>query len=296
MDDAKGAPRITFFIAAAAFVALVAIERRRPLRKRREPEPRHVARNLGVAGLTALVTAALEVPLLAPAARKVTEQRLGLLHRIPVSRPIRVAAGILLLDYTLWWWHWMNHKLPFLWRFHLVHHVDLDLDASTALRFHFGEMALSVVFRAAQFRLLGIDPAAAAIWQTALFVSIFFHHSNVRLDPAVERRLARVFVTPRMHGIHHSTVRDETDSNWSSLFSWWDRAHCTFRLDVPQEAITIGVPAWQDPRELTIGRILAMPFRRQRNDWDASRPVPTQLPQRLPPDLTTYTVTCDREP
>jgi sterol desaturase/sphingolipid hydroxylase (fatty acid hydroxylase superfamily) len=270
MDDAKRGPRMTFFVATAAFLALLAIERRRPLRKRREPEVRRVARNLGLGAVAAVVTAALEIPLLAPAARKIEERRLGLIHQLPLPRPVRVAAGVLLLDYTLWWWHWMNHTVPFLWRFHLVHHVDLDLDASTALRFHFGEMALSVLFRAAQFRILGIDPAAAALWQTALFVSILFHHSNTRLGDAVERRLSRLIVTPRMHGIHHSTVRGETDSNWSSLLSWWDFLHGTFRLDVPQDAIAIGVPAWQDPRELTLGRILAMPFRRQRDDWDTT--------------------------
>jgi sterol desaturase/sphingolipid hydroxylase (fatty acid hydroxylase superfamily) len=270
MNVAKRGPR-TFFIAATAFVALVAIERRRPLRKRREPEVRRVARNVSAGAVAAAVTAALQIPLLAPAARKTFEQRLGLIHQLPLPRPVRIAAGVLLLDYTLWWWHWMNHKVPFLWRFHLVHHVDLDLDASTALRFHFGEMALSVLFRAAQFRILGIDPIAASLWQTALFVSILFHHSNVRLPDGVERQLSRCIVTPRMHGIHHSTVRGETDSNWSSLLSCWDFLHRTFRLDIPQDAITIGVPAWQDPRELTLEKILAMPFRRQRDDWKSQR-------------------------
>lgn len=273
MDDAGVTPRkhkagwTTLVVAAAAFGVLAVLERRRPLRERREDEPRHVGRNLSMGGLTAAITSAVQVPILAPAAQKTFERRLGLLHQVRMPRPLRIAAGILLLDYTLWWWHWMNHEIPLLWRFHLVHHVDLDLDASTALRFHFGEMALSVLFRAAQFRILGIDPAAASIWQTALFVSILFHHSNTRLDERLERRLSRVFVTPRMHGIHHSTVRDETNSNWSSLLSCWDFLHGTFRLDVPQETITIGVPAWQEEREVTIGRILEMPFRRQRDDW-----------------------------
>lgn len=267
MSDRAGAGWLTLFVAAGAFITMTVIERRRPLRRRRERQSRRVVRNLTVAGITAIVTAAIQIPLLSPVARRTHEERLGLLNRVDLPRSVRIVAGVLLLDYTLWWWHWMNHKLPFLWRFHLVHHVDLDLDASTALRFHCGEMGLSVFFRAAQFRLLGIDPAAAAIWQTALLVSILFHHSNIRLGETVERLLVRLIVTPRMHGIHHSTVRDETDSNWSSLLSWWDFAHHTFRLDIPQEAITIGVPAWQRVRDVTIGRILAMPFRKRRNDW-----------------------------
>jgi len=148
-----------------------------------------------------------------------------------------------------------------------VHHVDRDLDASTALRFHFGEMALSVFFRMAQVRLLGVSPTAASVWQTLLLASIAFHHSNLRLPPHIERRLVRFIVTPRMHGIHHSDHRDETNTNWSSLFSWWDRLHGTLRLDIPQDAIEIGVPAYQDPRDVTVGRIIVLPFVEQRDDW-----------------------------
>jgi sterol desaturase/sphingolipid hydroxylase (fatty acid hydroxylase superfamily) len=163
----------------------------------------------------------------------------------------------------------MNHKVPLLWRFHLVHHLDLDLDASTAVRFHFGEMALSSLFRAAQIALIGADERALAAWQRALLVSILFHHANLRLPRAVDDALARLVVTPRMHGIHHSDVREETDSNWSSLFSWWDWLHRTMRLDVPQDAIRIGVPRWRDA--LTIGEVTRLPFRRELPDaWTAT--------------------------
>jgi sterol desaturase/sphingolipid hydroxylase (fatty acid hydroxylase superfamily) len=108
-----------------------------------------------------------------------------------------------------------------------------------------------------------------AIWQAILFASILFHHSNARLPRRLEAVLARFIVTPRMHGIHHSTRRDETDSNWSSLLSVWDFLHRTFRFDVPDETIIIGVPAHQSPNDVTIGRILTMPFHRQKEDWRA---------------------------
>ncbi|MGH9456014.1 MAG: sterol desaturase family protein [Thermoanaerobaculia bacterium] len=252
---------------AAALIGLSIAEVRRPLRRTRQEKTRRFARNLTIGVISTVVTGALQIPLLAPVARRTAERRLGLLHALPLPRVARVAGGVLLLDYTLWWWHWLNHEWPPLWRFHLAHHVDLDLDASTGLRFHFGEMALSVLFRAGQFRLLGIDPLAASIWQATLLVSIVFHHSNVRLPESFERRLASWITTPRMHGIHHSGIRDETDSNWSSLLSWWDHLHGTFRLDIPQEAVTIGVPAWQDSREVTLGRVLALPFEEQRDDW-----------------------------
>jgi sterol desaturase/sphingolipid hydroxylase (fatty acid hydroxylase superfamily) len=261
---------LTPFIVGAAFVAIAVAESRRPLRHRREPKLRRVARNLTMAVLSALATSALQATLLAPVAERVERQQLGLLNRVSMPRWLRTAAGVLLLDYTLWWWHFANHRVPLLWRFHLVHHVDRDLDASTALRFHFGEMALAVFFRIGQLRLLGVSGTAVSIWQTLLLTSIAFHHSNLRLPAAAERRLVLCVVTPRMHGIHHSNNRDETDSNWSSLFSWWDRLHGTLRLDVPQDAIEIGVPAYEHPRDVTIGRITALPFVAQRDDWEKS--------------------------
>ena len=114
---------------------------------------------------------------------------------------------MLLMDYTLYVWHVLTHRVPALWRFHAVHHIDLDLDASTAVRFHFGELTLSTPWRVAQVVVIGTSPLALSIWQTGLLMSILFHHSNVELPLAIERRLGRVFVTPRMHGIHHSQVR-----------------------------------------------------------------------------------------
>ncbi len=173
-----------------------------------------------MAGLTAAAMSALQTPLLLPIVRRVEDEHLGLLRRWKLGPVTRTILGVLLLDYTLWWWHWMNHRIGFFWRFHLIHHVDRDHDVSTAIRFHFGETSLSVFYRMAQVRLLGIDRRTMAIWQSFLMISIFFHHSNIRLSPPMERLLVRLVVTPRMHGIHHSEYRDETDSNWSSLFSW----------------------------------------------------------------------------
>jgi sterol desaturase/sphingolipid hydroxylase (fatty acid hydroxylase superfamily) len=259
---------LTAVVVGGAGLAIFLLETRRPLRRRREPRARRTARNMTMAGLTAASLSLLETPLLRPVLGHVERRRAGLLQRLPLPRPLGLAAGVLLLDYTLWWWHWMNHRWPVLWRFHLVHHVDRDLDASTAIRFHFGEMSLSVLFRMAQIRLFGIDRQTLGIWQLMLMVSILFHHSNLRLSEAHDRRLARFVVTPRMHGIHHSTRHAEADSNWSSLFSWWDLLHGTLRLDVPQGEITIGVPAYDHPAGVTLPKLVVMPFEEQRDDWE----------------------------
>ena len=250
-----------------AFGALAWLERRRPLREAREPKLDRAARNLAVAGLGGATLRLLEKPVTDRLTALVERRRWGLLKASRLPAWLEVAAACVLLDYTLYLWHVLTHRAPFLWRFHVAHHVDLDLDATTALRFHFAELALSVPWRAAQIVVIGVSPQSLSVWQTLLMLSVLFHHSNVRLPVGAERRLNRLVVTPRMHGIHHSTVREETDSNWSSGLTLWDRLHGTLRLDVPQEAVDIGVPAYRDPREVGLAEVLSMPFGEQRATW-----------------------------
>src|SRR5207244_4155870 len=137
-------------------------------------------------------------------------------YLISMPNVARAIAGFVLLDYTMYAWHWLNHRLPFLWRFHNVHHTDLDLDVTTAARFHFGELGLSVAVRSLQIILIGVTPSLALIYEVALEASTQFHHSNWRLPFAFERVLNWLIVTPRMHGIHHSIVQRETNSNFSN--------------------------------------------------------------------------------
>jgi sterol desaturase/sphingolipid hydroxylase (fatty acid hydroxylase superfamily) len=202
-------------IVGGTFVILTVLERRRPLRQEHESKLRRLTRNLVFAGMAAATVNLLERPVVQPLAGFVERRQWGLLYGSPVTASAPRDA-ILMLDYTLSVWHVLVHKVPWLWRFHIVHHVDLDLDASTALRFHCGELAASVPWRAAQIAVIGVSPEALTLWQNALLVSILFHHSNVELPMAFERAVSKVFVTPRMHGIHHSVVPDETNSNWSS--------------------------------------------------------------------------------
>jgi sterol desaturase/sphingolipid hydroxylase (fatty acid hydroxylase superfamily) len=220
-----------------------------------------------MAGIGFAVIELLQIPVLLPISKSVVERNIGLLSLTGAKGLVRTTAALLLLDYTLWHWHRVNHRVPFFWRFHSVHHVDRDMDASTALRFHFCELGMSVGFRGLQVLAIGADPVSVSVYQSLLFVSILFHHSNTRLPLPLERWLVRFLVTPRMHGIHHSDYQNETDSNWSSLLSAWDYLHGTVRLDVPQASITIGVPAFDDAQKVTFGQLLGMPFRKQRRDW-----------------------------
>ena len=147
-----------------------------------------------------------------------------------------------------------------MWRFHIVHHTDLDLDVTTAIRFHFGELIGSVFFRGAAVVLIGVSPLTALIYEILFEAATQFHHSNIKLPFRFEKTLNKIFVTPRMHGIHHSMVKRETDSNYSIIFSFWDRIHKTVRLNIPQNEIVTGVPSYADETELTIGQLLKLPF------------------------------------
>ena len=206
------------------------------------------------------------------------DQGVGLLNWIPVPGWLAAVLGFLLMDWAYYWWHWATHQVPLLWRFHHVHHTDLDMDVSTSVRFHFGEIILSVPFRVAVVLLLGVPFLALLIYEIGFGCATLFHHSNWRLPLRLERTLNMVFVTPRMHGIHHSIVRRETDSNWGTVFSWWDKLHGTLRRGIPQNEITIGLPAYRSEKELTLPKLMVLPFK---------KPRPWELPDGSVPERNT---------
>lgn len=253
----------------ATFALMTALERARPLRRRVEAAGRHLGRNLAVGTISLAVLTLLQTPFLLPVTDWAQRKQVGLLNLVALPPWIELILGVLFLDYTLWHWHRINHLWPLLWRFHVVHHVDLDLDASTALRFHFGELALSVGYRLLQVVVLGPSPLALGLWQLLLFVSILFHHSNLRLPLGLEQALVRVVVTPRMHGIHHSLYLNETNANWSSLLSVWDYLHRTAVLGVPQDEVPIGVQTCRETWQVTLRRILVRPFESHPEDHGA---------------------------
>ncbi|MEO8050472.1 MAG: sterol desaturase family protein [Acidobacteriota bacterium] len=263
--------RVPGWIAGPLVIGTLALliwqERRRPLRKRVEPILPHRVRNLAIAGLGALTMVVFETPLIQPLANLAEKRHWGLLGLVHMPAWVEASLAVVLMDYTFYIWHVLLHRVPVLWRFHAVHHVDLDLDASTALRFHFGELLVSVPWRGAQVIAIGLTPLTFSIWQISFALCVMFHHSNVRLPIQWERWINRLLVTPRMHGIHHSNLPGETNSNWSSGLTIWDWLHGTLRLNVPQDKIEIGVPAFQNPRAVVLQKTLAMPFVKQPDYW-----------------------------
>jgi sterol desaturase/sphingolipid hydroxylase (fatty acid hydroxylase superfamily) len=259
----------------AAFGALAWLQWRRPLRVQQFDALGRIVRNLILSVPAFLIARAVLLPLPLAITVLAEQHRFGLLHWLSAPDWLGGILGLLLLDYVYWWWHFALHRVSFLWRFHNVHHTDLDMDVSTAARFHFGEMILSVFLFLPTLPLIGISPSMFILFWILFEVAVQFQHSNWRLPTDLERVLNRVIVTPRMHGIHHSIVERETNSNWGTIFVWWDWIHGTLRRDVAQSAITIGVPAYRDEKELTIGQLLVLPFRVQR---------PWRLPNGEVPD------------
>lgn len=245
-------------LGVAAIVGLLVAERRWPLRHQKFPAlPRNI-RNVAMGAMCAAVVGVVEVPLTQATARKNEREQRGLAHLFP--SPFRQLVAFLAMDYSFYLWHIATHRVPILWRLHRVHHVDPDMDASTAIRFHVLDMLVSLPWRIMQVRVSGITPRALDAWQRFFQLSILFHHSNLALPEKWDHRLSRVMTTPQMHGIHHSVVRAERDSNWSSGFSLWDHLHGTYRrLPLPR-AITIGVDQPCMPADLTITAALRAPF------------------------------------
>ena len=253
--DFKGAP-----ILATAFLMLLVLESRKELRKRKSSRIRRVVTNSIVSIPAFALLRFAFLPLMVKVAHLNQRNGWGLTTRFNAHPALKGLGVFLILDYSNYLWHVLNHKLPFLWRFHLVHHTDTDLDVTTAIRFHFGELIGSVFFRGLFVFLSGATALQVLFYEIVFEGATQFHHSNWRLPYLLEEGMNKLIVTPRMHGIHHSVIRSETDSNYSVIFSFWDRIHRTLNLDVNQDEVVIGVPSYNDPKELTIANLLKLPF------------------------------------
>jgi sterol desaturase/sphingolipid hydroxylase (fatty acid hydroxylase superfamily) len=254
-------------IVVGILAVFLVVEHLVPLRRWRAELLLRLLINFAISGL-ALLTALLVVGPSATATLEWTSHAsFGVVHLLPAPVWVQFVVGFLLLDLSFYYWHVLNHKVGILWRFHNVHHIDPDLDVSTGFRFHFGEVLISTVFRVIQVSFIGMSLPTFATYELVFQANTLFHHSNTRLPIRLERLLNMVLVTPRMHGVHHSQVRGETNSNFGVVFRWWDAVHRTLQLNIPQSAITIGVAGYSRPGDNRIWHALTLPFRPQRDYW-----------------------------
>ncbi|MCV2891123.1 sterol desaturase family protein [Ruegeria aquimaris] len=208
---------------------------------------------------------AVGLPLLAVgAALDASAHGWGLFNHLDWPASVEVVLVVLVLDFTIWAQHLITHKVPVLWRLHRVHHADTDIDVTTAIRFHPVEIALSMLLKIGLVYLLGPSALAVVLFEILLNGTALFNHSNLRLSLALDAALRKVLVTPDMHRVHHSVLREEHDSNYGFALSIWDRMMGTYVAQPAKghDKMTIGL-AWQDDRPARLGWSLLLPFRRR---------------------------------
>ena len=245
--------RTGLWLAVGGVAGLLLAERLRPKRRRTQPELARLRTNLAIGATSLAVVAAVQRPLALALSRRVETRRQGLAQALGGPAWWRDLVAMLLLDWSMYHWHVATHRQPLLWRLHRVHHVDADMDASTALRFHALDMGVSVLLRLLQVRLFGVSPRALALWENFFSASVLFHHADI--DIPGDACLAWLLTTPRMHDIHHRAEPAGLDSNFSAGISLWDRLHGTFSDRV--SAQPIGLP---EGGEQGLLAALAMPF------------------------------------
>ena len=223
----------------------------------------HALRNLCMGLINSVMISLVFIAAWLWAAEWAFAHSFGLLYVWELPVGVQALGGVLILDVWTYWFHRMSHRIPFLWRFHQVHHSDREMDVTTASRFHVGEILISSVLRIGIILLGGVQLWHVALYELIMFPIVQFHHANIGVGPCADKWLRRFIVTPSMHKVHHSDRQVETDSNYTSLLSVWDRLFGSFRIREDEENIQFGLDSVDKKQS---GRLLGMlknPFDRK---------------------------------
>lgn len=260
--DGANEPWVRFGAFLSVLLVLWAWEALAPRRPRRIPRRLRWGGNLGVLAVDVLV-----LRLAAPGAALGTaflaeEGRWGLLPALGLPQWARLLLSVVLLDLVIYLQHVLFHILPLLWRFHRMHHSDVEFDATTGVRFHPVEILISLGIKMGAVAALGAPPLGVLLFEVLLNATSVFNHGNVRLPARLDGVLRWFVVTPEMHRVHHSVIRRETDSNFGFNLPWWDRIFGTYR---PRPAkghlgMTLGIPAFRKPEDSKLWALLVQPF------------------------------------
>ena len=257
--------RLSIFL--GLFAVLATLEALMPRRARSQPRSTRWVTNWSVTVLNTVTLRlmAFAMPLLAVgAAIDADAQGWGLFNVLALPFAVELVLIVLIFDFAIWLQHLITHKVPILWRLHRVHHADVDMDVTTAIRFHPVEIALSMLLKIGLVYLLGPAAVAIVIFEIILNGTAMFNHSNLALPGWLDRAIRKVLVTPDMHRVHHSVHRDEHDSNYGFALSVWDRLFGTYIAQpaAGHDAMQVGLE-WQDDRPSRLGWSLALPFVRK---------------------------------
>lgn len=189
-----------------------------------------------------------------------SEHKIGFFNYFELQGSLAFIFSFIFLDMMIYFQHVYSHKWNILWRFHGVHHSDLDLDVTSGLRFHPGEIFFSLIFKISLILFLGIDKNVILIFEIVLNSMSMFSHSNIKLPVSFEKYLRYIFVTPQMHIIHHSVQEDESNTNFSFNFSFWDVLFNTYSDKFKSDGV-IGYTKFNKSEDQTITHLLSQPFR-----------------------------------
>jgi sterol desaturase/sphingolipid hydroxylase (fatty acid hydroxylase superfamily) len=260
MMDSEPLFRLAAFLGVFGLLATWEIfAPRRPLTA---AKVRRWATNLSVVVLNTVVLRALFATGAVGVAVASAHEGWGVLNHLAWPTWVEALIAVIALDFVLYLQHVMFHAVPTFWRFHMMHHADLDCDVTTGVRFHPVEVILSLVIKLAAVVLLGAPPAAVLSFEILLNATSMFNHSNVRMPVSVDRVLRWLVVPPDMHRIHHSIDPRETNRNFGFNLPWWDRLLGTYVAKPAQghETMTLGLAQFRDPKGLNFTGILALPF------------------------------------
>ncbi|MCB1875273.1 MAG: sterol desaturase family protein [Chromatiales bacterium] len=252
--------RLGFFLGVFAVVALW--EALAPCRQRGQSRLLRWSNNLALVALNTIVLR-LTVPVLAVSMAVLADERgWGLLNLVDLPGWLALLAALLALDLAIYTQHVIFHQVPMLWRLHRLHHADTDYDVTTGLRFHPIEIVLSMLIKLAVVFLLGPPVVAVILFEVGLNAGAMFNHANASLPAWLDRPLRWLIVTPDMHRVHHSAIREETDSNYGFNLSWWDRLFGTYRQApvAGNLGMTVGLDEFRDRRWQRLDRLLIQPF------------------------------------
>ncbi|WP_394197216.1 sterol desaturase family protein [Litoreibacter albidus] len=256
---------VRLVVFAGLFALFAAVEAFAPRRNRTQTRKARWTTNWAIIILDTVTLRAMAVflPLLAVgAAYDASSKGWGIFNTLNWPVWIEVVLAILILDFAIWAQHLITHKVPLLWRLHQIHHADVDIDVTTAIRFHPIEIGLSMLLKIGLVYALGPAAVAVILFEIILNGTAMFNHANIKLPLRLDAVLRRVLVTPDMHRVHHSVHRAEHDSNYGFSLSIWDRMFRTY-IAQPSEGhddMKIGL-RWQDGRPSKLGWTLALPFR-----------------------------------
>ncbi|MDE2363865.1 MAG: sterol desaturase family protein [Hyphomicrobiales bacterium] len=261
-----GEALVRFGAFAAVLTAAALWEALSPARERAYPRLRRWPSNLGVVVVDTLLVRALFPSAVVGVAAFAEGRGWGLLNLVHAPAWLAWPIALVALDFTVWGQHVVFHRIPWLWRLHRMHHADLDYDVTTALRFHPGEIVLSVLVKMAAAVALGAPPGSVVAFEIVLNAFAMFNHANASLPSRLEPVARLLVVTPDMHRVHHSVEPAETNSNFGFNLSIWDRAFGLYRTEpaAGRAKLSIGLPCFRSPRELRLDRMLTQPWRRDR--------------------------------